>query len=323
MISTFQHSVAEIRQALAEPHAQSKHRLEDIEALLSAASDVGSVNLYEQLQRYAGMMVQNELMTLALHYLDAVDQNFVELHGKITHASEVLTQMAAANPTPRTAHADDEDDFVLVFENALIGDVLSKATRMVTSLDQCLQDGFIARVGTFWKVIDAEDQRSLRSFEQAIRHAIDHIVRDALSECDIDELLRSVRLDELELVDWMRPYFEKSAPYILDCGGEVRLFLTVPCMSSGGLCANALEEIFSESPTVVPATRGGIQVCHEVQAIPIANVALRIIEDVPEAAAERRSTGIPQRRGMGTAHGNRIELRLARTKIVQAHILIT
>lgn len=284
MICTFQHSVGEIRRALETPHEQARQRLDEIETKLNTPAAVSSTVLYEQLQRFAGLKVQDELTALAMHYLNALDQEFVELQNKVESASRMLTQLASTQSTTRVVDDVDDEDLGFLFENSMIGDVLSNAARLVTSVDQLLQDGLVSRVGSFWKVVDVDDSRCLHTLEHAIRGVIEQVVRDALAECDIDELVRSVRLDEMDLVAWIRPWFERSTPYILDCGGQVRLFMSVPCLSSGTLCANALEEIFNEAPTVVPATRGGIQIYHEVQAIPVANVALRIIEDVPEAA---------------------------------------
>ena len=229
-------------------------------------------------------MVQQELTLLALGFIDSLQTDISEFHKKVDAARKSMDQLVSTEVIPRSNH-DDVDDVAFMFENVLVGEILSNATRLVSNVDQFLQNDFIPRMGTFWKIAETDDPRNLGHLRQAISDVTAHAVRNELSECDVDEIVRSARLDDVELVDWMRPFVECATPYILDCGGEARVMLTVPRMSTGASCAQAVEEVFAETPTVVPATRGDIQVYYEVQKIPVANVALRLIEDVPEAAA--------------------------------------
>jgi hypothetical protein len=236
------------------------------------------------INRFAHVMARDELAKLALKFVECLLAETQTVGHKVQHLTTTLHRVAALLPkaTP-SVHEDYDDGFAYHFQNYLIGEVASHVPRLVQRLDEYLQQTFFERSGGFWAVLSAEDNRELLELGDAISSAARKFVQSEIAQIDIDDVIGARRIGEDELVDWVRPSVEDATPHILDCGGEARLMVNVPQMSSGETCSQALEVVFDESPTIVRSTQGNVTLCFEVQQIPVANIALRLIEDAPEA----------------------------------------
>jgi serine/threonine protein kinase len=283
-VDEFETTLQRIAEVMSKSHTENAQELHENYEAWSDVQVLGNKSLQERIDRFANVMARDELGNLAMQFIQFMTDETQGIRNKVTRIAATLKSMATSLPKEKPAANEDSDDgFADGFEHYFVGEVAALVPQLVEQLDDQLQQEYFERVGEFWNVLAVENNRATCGLADSIGIFARQIVRGELGRIDMDDVIRANRIDDDELIDWVRPSVEDATPYILDCGGEARLIVNVPQHSSGALCSSALEVIFDESPTVVPATRGSVTICFEVQQIPIANVALRLIEEAPEA----------------------------------------
>ncbi len=239
----------------------------------------------EWCRRYCNGTAQHEIAQLAIRYagdLIAEVQRVQTLIGSLMSATESCVN--ASDSTDRPSELAVEDNLAIQSESFVVGEVHSMISTLVDEMDRRLQVNCFDGEFGFWGMLAGQDARRMRALSAEIHSTARLVVSERVAAIRTDDLISSLRMTNEELNEWMRPFVDNAMPNLMDCGGEARLFLLVPRANSSELCLATAEAIFEEAPTVVPSTSVGVTFCCEAHRLPLTSVAMRLIEDEPDAS---------------------------------------
>jgi hypothetical protein len=282
-VREFQRTLSKFKTSIQARQSEIGNELRLATETLSEPDAIKDACLQKCVHGLARGTAEDEISKLANAFIQSLVDVTQEIENK-THRLVSQLGVAAANfaGEANDVQAEFDEGLTSHCQRFLIGEVASRVPELVQELDEQLLS-FIQRAGGLWPLFTDESNQGQAALHEAIVNTSRYLIRNELGNIDVDDLIRAQRIDEHELVDWIRPSVEDATPHIMDCGGQARLMISVPRMSAGQLCSDAVEAIFDETPTVVPATSGSVSLCIEVQQIPVANVALRLLEDAPDA----------------------------------------
>ncbi len=108
------------------------------------------------------------------------------------------------------------------------------------------------------------------------------LVAASFSGLNFDVVLDTAVPDQKLLANRVKQQLTAASPRLMESGGTIRLLLAVPPATSGRRLADVAESLFS-TPTVIHGSHGEVAFCFEGEDVSLENLALRLLEENPEA----------------------------------------
>ena len=160
--------------------------------------------------------------------------------------------------------------------------VVVQLTSLLPRVNEQLERDFISPAGGLRNIMLDDASHLRRGFVGAISQASQTNVTRVMSNVNIDLLVRDSRMQPAELSDWMSKQLKSACPNALDHGGTSRLLLALPEATKSSALPAFIREKFGQDPTMIPGTKGDVVLAYEVANVPLANIAIGLLEEHPD-----------------------------------------
>ncbi len=167
--------------------------------------------------------------------------------------------------------------------NTLQDALLAQLPALAAQLDRELQEGYLRDHGglSHLRTPGAPELQDLPAVLQAKAR---DIVLGAMKQLDVATIMLNTDSGPVKAEDRLREQLAAARPRLLDCGGAKRLLLAVPSGQSSERLSDFMAEKLNEQTSVVPGSSGDLVFCCEVEQVPLANVAVKLLENRAERA---------------------------------------
>ena len=166
---------------------------------------------------------------------------------------------------------------------AIVSESLSKdLATFVTRLEKSIEDEYLSSAGGLRKLALEDPVNGSNLLAEVIRVETRSLVTDQIRRMDLDKVIDRAQPSNAELTQSVKHYLEQCTPRLMDCGGAHRLLLALPPATSGERLAKLMESLHAP-PSIVRGTDGDVVFCLEGENVAADNVALKILEECPEA----------------------------------------
>ncbi|MDG1872566.1 MAG: tubulin-like doman-containing protein [Mariniblastus sp.] len=116
-----------------------------------------------------------------------------------------------------------------------------------------------------------------------IRHSIQKVLSDAFKKVSLENIIVKNNVGPERLVKWINQKISEARPRLSTCGGNSRLMVGLPALSSDSIIPDLLEKQFNIQGCPISGTSGNFVLCFEAEDVSFANVAFRLLETRPDA----------------------------------------
>jgi hypothetical protein len=157
--------------------------------------------------------------------------------------------------------------------------------------EQLVADGLVKPRGGLFALLSASGEE-LRGLPANLRTLARRIVDEAVQQLDIAAIVHGP--DEAIASQTLKQGIQNAAPRILHCGGAHRLMMALSAGQSSARLVELAVQGRPQFPSVVCDAAADIVVCHEVEAISLANIAAALTHDDPHCieVAQRLHTRV-------------------------------
>ncbi len=249
-------------------------------------NDEEPVDVCALIRQYGQLRTRGFLLHCALRVISDLQQYVERVLDHISHVLQFCFDMLQlldkrVQDEQRTALVVDQKDDRLI-ERLLTKRVTMHVDDLCQKVDAILQDGFFNEVGGFRRLVCRETKWEAK-LEAAVLRASRCVVADVYRRLDLDQMFAEEKIDGNQLAQWWQHRLEKSTPRLLPkCGGTSRLLIAVPNGSSTKALAQSVVDQFQEKPTILEATNGDVDVCYEIDEMPLPVIASTLISSCPD-----------------------------------------
>ncbi len=168
------------------------------------------------------------------------------------------------------------------YSSALAALLNQQLALFVTQLEEHIDRNFLQTLGGL-RYIAESGVNTATQLVTAVQTESRRLVAGSLQGINFDVVLDQLEPNERHLMTQLQVHLQQSLPRLTDCGGAVRLVLAVPVETQGQRLGKCLQRLFKESPTILPRTDGDVSILFEGEGVSAESVALRLIEERPEA----------------------------------------
>jgi serine/threonine protein kinase len=223
-----------------------------------------------------------KLASLISSQLSKVAQQLLEMRREVVKMAKLFSIPPAEDAGPRSGD-DQTHDAHSELANTLRDVLLAQLPALAAQFDRELQKGYLQDHGGLSHILTpgAPELQDLPEILQAMAR---DLVLGAMKQMDVATIMLNTDSGPVNAEDRLREQLAAARPRLLDCGGAMRLLLLVPSGQSSERLSGFMAEKLKQQTSVVPGSWGDLVFCYEVEQVPLANVAVKLLENRAERA---------------------------------------
>lgn len=280
-------SVADqLQQELDTNASQQATTAETLDQLQKRPKD--SKKLHAELASFSQLRLHSVVLSSARRLLNLIGAAAEGSLESIVSARRELEAIAEQMRAERTVSADGSPSTHGCssarpgLDALMAKNVVDQLSSLLPRLKEQIERDFVAPSGGLRSVLLDDATHTRRKLASALAQASQASVTHAMTEVDIDQLIRNSRMQPTELAAWIHRQLKSACPHALDHGGKTRLMLGLPESTTSSRLPAFILKKFGQEPTMIPGTKGDVIMAYEVADVPLANIAFGLLEERPD-----------------------------------------
>lgn len=242
----------------------------------STQSTDKTVSLEQTVDKYLAACCDELRLRYAGYYLQIIDAKTGDMTEQFSQqANQLHSQLGSRFSTELVLDGSQP------FDAAITKYLAAQLPAMLGSLELRLFHELVESHGGFLEVLnDANCMGYL--LPEAMRRVAQHEIAGAAKRLEIDNAVALSGFNDNQTVSWLQSLDSAAEPYLDECGGKMRQAVMVPEESSSRELAKFIAPEDRPNREILGGTYGDLILVSEVEDLPLANVAFRLLQFRPD-----------------------------------------
>jgi len=248
---------------------------------LSAIQDLEEESeLPNQVDRYCRQRLAEFAMRHTIDYYQGVSKSIAPTLEQLMSFESQIAIVVNEFESPEDLPELVEDDSCI--EALLNQSVLDDMESHIAKSELQIFESFVKERGGYLKMLQDPSMWN-QGLSKEVRNSIQKVLNDAYKKISLESVVIKNNVSPEKLVKWLNAKVIDARPQVDSCGGNSRLMIGLPALSTDSILPAMLEKQFHLKGSPISGTAGSFVLCFEAEDVSFANVAFRILETRPDA----------------------------------------